>query len=208
MATAMKTQRTVRFSRQPSVRSTNLRENMNRQESRRIKSQTPQFPTNYGWWCNPQGAWIKCEIVEQEDQILTLRNENAELKVNVADVLPFNPDVVSDMTSLRYLHEPGILYNLQHRLANQCPYTYMGSILISVNPFEWLPSPEMKEFVAQSMNPENPHPYAIAGRPPHFSSLALRHFFLLLSLSLTHTHHRIMFSTNLCEESSTPVGGH
>jgi myosin heavy subunit len=192
MATAMKTQRTVRFSRQPSVRSTNLRENMNRQESRRIKSQTPQFPTNYGWWCNPQGAWIKCEIVEQEDQILTLRNENAELKVNVADVLPFNPDVVSDMTSLRYLHEPGILYNLQHRLANQCPYTYMGSILISVNPFEWLPSPEMKEFVAQSMNPENPHPYAIAGRPPFLISRSQTFFppplSVSLSLCLSHTH--------------------
>lgn len=163
MAAPLKTQRTVRFARQPSVKTKNLRDTMNRQESRRIKSKTPPFQTSNGWWMNPQGDWILCDIVQQEDDILTIKNVNEELQVGISDVLPFNNDTVSDMTSLRYLHEPGILYNLQNRLLNKFPYTYMGSILISVNPFEWLPGPDMKDFIGKSTNPDKPHPYAIAG---------------------------------------------
>ena len=72
------------------------------------------------------------------------------------------------MTSLRYLHEPAILYNLKQRLLNKCPYTYMGSILITVNPFFWLPEPAINEYVGKSMNPEKPHPFAIAGEDSSF----------------------------------------
>lgn len=40
-----------------------------------------------------------------------------------------NPKVVSDMTSLHHIHEPGILYNLTERssLDSQRPYTFMVS---------------------------------------------------------------------------------
>ena len=163
MAAPLKTQRTVRFARQPSVKSTNLRETMNRQQSRRIKPKLSQFATSSCWWMSPQGDWIQCEIVHQADEIITLQHHDDELEVRISEVFPINAEVVSDMTSLRYLHEPGILSNLRHRLLNKCPYTYMGSILISVNPFEWLPGPESKEFIGKGINPENPHPYALAG---------------------------------------------
>jgi hypothetical protein len=198
MAAPLKTQRTARFARQASVRSTDLRENMNRQESRRIKPKSTQFVTSSCWWMSPQGDWLQCEIVSQDDDTITIKNENAELKVGVSEVLPVNADVVSDMTSLRYLHEPGILSNLGQRLMNKSPYTYMGSILISVNPFEWLAGPQSKEFVGKGMNPDNPHPYAIAGDSSSSSK------FIIFSNQAS----RVMFTTNLCSTSSKSICGH
>ncbi|CAM9603433.1 unnamed protein product, partial [Sphacelaria rigidula] len=77
---------------------------------------------------------------------------------------PHNPKVVSDMTALHHIHEPGILYNLGERskIDNQKPYTFMGTILIAVNPLRKVEDPEMTTFMNHSLDPEQPHPYAIA----------------------------------------------
>lgn len=45
------------------------------------------------------------------------------------------PHRAQDMTALPYLHEPGVLWNLQSRYTFDGIYTYTGSILIAVNPF-------------------------------------------------------------------------
>lgn len=37
-----------------------------------------------------------------------------------------------------------------------------GTILIAVNPLRRVPDPEMSEYVNRPLNPETPHPYAIA----------------------------------------------
>jgi myosin heavy subunit len=79
------------------------------------------------------------------------------------EIFQANDDVASDMTYLRYLHEAGILHNLRERLLARKPYTFMGSVLISVNPFEWLEVPDPTLFAGKSMESDNPHPYAIAG---------------------------------------------
>ncbi len=166
MAAPLKTQRTARFARQPSVRDVrgqNTRGNLVRQESRRMGRSALSFPTPLGWWMSPQGVWIQCEIVRQADDLIVIRNATAELLVGLSDVLPSNSDVVADMTSLRYLHEPAILCNLQQRLLAEYPYTYMGSILIAVNPFVKLLSPNLTDFVGKALNLEQPHPFAIAG---------------------------------------------
>jgi len=44
-----------------------------------------------------------------------------------------------DMTALGQLHEAAILYNLRKRHATLHPYTYVGEIVIAVNPYCWLP---------------------------------------------------------------------
>jgi len=44
---------------------------------------------------------------------------------------------VADMTTLNYLHEPAILYNLRQRFLAALPYTYTGDICIAVNPYQW-----------------------------------------------------------------------
>ena len=45
---------------------------------------------------------------------------------------------VDDMTTLSYLHEPAILHNLGTRYGLNIIYTYTGSILIAINPYQKL----------------------------------------------------------------------
>ena len=37
-----------------------------------------------------------------------------------------------------------------------------GTILIAVNPLQRVPSPDMADYMDRPLNPEAPHPYAIA----------------------------------------------
>lgn len=56
------------------------------------------------------------------------------------------------------------MYNLGVRAAEHLPYTYMGSVLIAVNPLQEIPLPSMSMYndnAARQAVP--PHPYALAG---------------------------------------------
>ncbi len=59
------------------------------------------------------------------------------------DVMSFqNPphlDGVPDMSSLIYLEEDNVVYNLTIRYSKQEIYTYVSSIVIAINPYEKLP---------------------------------------------------------------------
>eukprot|EP00903_Cladosiphon_okamuranus_P006607 g6454.t1 len=108
------------------------------------------------------------QVLRQDNTLLTVRKKRTggelEIDLGFGEVYPPNPKVVSDMTSLHHIHEAGILYNLGERskLRDQRPYTFMGTILIAVNPLRNVPNPEMSEYMDRSLNPETPHPYAIA----------------------------------------------
>ena len=73
---------------------------------------------------------------------------------------------VQDMTTLSYLNEPGVLYNLKCRYGLDAIYTYTASILIAVNPFALLPhlyGPHMMEqYRGRQLGELSPHVYAIA----------------------------------------------
>jgi len=74
-----------------------------------------------------------------------------------------NPSLETDMTSLWYLHEPGILHNLKGRYAETEPYTYVAHLLVAVNPLRPIPMPPMQSVRdAASLSGVDPHPYAIA----------------------------------------------
>eukprot|EP00904_Undaria_pinnatifida_P011109 jgi/Undpi1/7128/HiC_scaffold_22.g09602.m1 len=83
---------------------------------------------------------------------------------DLEEMFPKNPNVVADMTALHHIHEPGILHNLKERSRpwRQTPYTFMGTILLAVNPLKAVPTPLVEDFKDQSLDPEIPHPYAIA----------------------------------------------
>ncbi|KAL8092604.1 hypothetical protein AgCh_034752 [Apium graveolens] len=76
------------------------------------------------------------------------------------------PAGVDDMTKLSYLHEPGVLQNLATRYQLNEIYTYTGSILIAINPFQKLPhlyDPHMMEqYKGAPFGELSPHVYAIA----------------------------------------------
>ena len=65
---------------------------------------------------------------------------------------------------MHFIHEPSILANLEQRadLANQRPYTFLGTVLVAVNPLRQTPDPRYSDYVDRPLDPEAPHPYAIA----------------------------------------------
>lgn len=71
-----------------------------------------------------------------------------------------------DMTTLSYLNEPGVLWNLKVRYQQDDIYTYTGSILIAVNPFTPMPhlygTHMMEQYRGMQLGEISPHVYAIA----------------------------------------------
>ena len=65
--------------------------------------------------------------------------------------------VHADLTDMQYLHEAGILYNLKDRHCKEhmCqPYTRAGSVIIAMNPYQWLEGmyeSEMKQYYADRL---------------------------------------------------------
>lgn len=70
------------------------------------------------------------------------------------------------MTTLAYLNEPSVLWNLKARYQTDDIYTYTGSILIAVNPFAPMPHlyglHMMEQYRGLVLGELSPHVYAIA----------------------------------------------
>ncbi|KAJ2453733.1 Myosin type-2 heavy chain 1 [Coemansia sp. RSA 2336] len=86
-----------------------------------------------------------------------------------ADLLPplCNPQILDctpDLTTLSYLHEPAVLYNLKRRYERHEIYTYSGVVLVAMNPFypvEMYSAGEMAKY-ARAEHSSAPHLFAIA----------------------------------------------
>ncbi|KAJ2708251.1 Myosin type-2 heavy chain 1 [Coemansia sp. IMI 203386] len=90
-----------------------------------------------------------------------------------AELLPplCNPpilDCTPDLTTLSYLHEPAVLYNLKRRYEQQQIYTYSGVVLVAMNPFHTVSmyTPEYMARYARARqgvgHSAEPHLFAIA----------------------------------------------
>ncbi|KAJ1906748.1 Myosin type-2 heavy chain 1, partial [Coemansia sp. IMI 209127] len=74
-------------------------------------------------------------------------------------------DCTPDLTTLSYLHEPAVVYNLKRRYEQKQIYTYSGVVLVAMNPFHpvSLYSPEYMARYAKAQSAANdPHLFAIA----------------------------------------------
>nr|CAD7430252.1 unnamed protein product [Timema monikensis] len=88
------------------------------------------------WIQHSLKVWEGAEVVEDyKEKILKVATEDGklhELSVSSDEKLPplRNPDILigeNDLTSLSYLHEPAVLYNLEVRFCRQNSiYTYCG----------------------------------------------------------------------------------
>uniref|UniRef100_A0A663LP84 Myosin VIIA n=1 Tax=Athene cunicularia TaxID=194338 RepID=A0A663LP84_ATHCN len=116
----------------------------------------------------PIGAVVKLcdsgqiQVVDDED------NEHWISPQNATHIKPMHPTSihgVEDMIRLGDLNEAGILRNLLIRYREHLIYTYTGSILVAVNPYQLLPiySPEqIRLYTNKKIGEMPPHIFAIA----------------------------------------------
>ncbi|XP_010414067.1 PREDICTED: myosin-12-like isoform X2 [Camelina sativa] len=123
------------------------------------------------WVEDPELAWISGEVIEiigTNAKIVTANGKTAV--ASISRIYPKDieapPAGVDDMTKLAYLHEPGVLHNLDCRFALNEIYTYTGNILIAVNPFQRLPHlysvHMMEQYKGAAFGELSPHLFAVA----------------------------------------------
>lgn len=92
-------------------------------------------------------VWVKAttEGKKENGMITCVVNATGERRtIKVADYKGFdvpkqNETSMDDLTDLKFLHEASILYNLKERYGKERIYTRSGDLIISINPFTWIP---------------------------------------------------------------------
>jgi len=101
-----------------------------------------------------------CKVLSEDGEDVNLPDSK--------DVLPLNDEVldykIDNLINFKDLNERALLHNLRLRFKHDLIYTYVSSILISVNPFKLLPiyTPEVLESYRQGSRGKAPHVFAIA----------------------------------------------
>ncbi|XP_064645972.1 unconventional myosin-Va-like isoform X4 [Lineus longissimus] len=128
------------------------------------------------WIRDPEVVWRGAELLvdykgQKELDVEYEDGEQTNIAIKTKDALPplRNPEILigeNDLTSLSYLHEPAVLYNLQVRFCERnAIYTYCGIVLVALNPYEQLPiyGPEIiQAYSGQDMGTMDPHVFAVA----------------------------------------------
>ncbi|XP_017766826.1 PREDICTED: unconventional myosin-Va isoform X4 [Eufriesea mexicana] len=129
------------------------------------------------WVPHPEKVWEGAVLLEDYKlNQLTLKvhtddsNQTKVLEIKTdADLPPLrNPDILigeNNLTSLSFLHEPAVLYNLQIRFQRHCIYTYCGIVLVAFNPYNELPiygNDTIWAYRGQAMGDLEPHIFAVA----------------------------------------------
>jgi len=113
---------------------------------------------------NHQDIFQIAKVLAIDESTATCRTEgDSRLEtIDLSAAAPFlcNPTVEPDMTGLHHIHEPAILYNMEQRSFKSEPYSFMGSVLVAVNPLKPIPNPTNCGTRQVLMGP--PHPYAVA----------------------------------------------
>eukprot|EP01084_Bolivina_argentea_P121484 215286_1 len=106
------------------------------------------------------------------------RKEEKEKDSNIGDaatmVNPSELDGVCDLSQLIYLEMPHVLHNLEFRyckMKTKYCYTSISSILLAINPYEYLPiygDDVVQQFKraaeSGSLPTDRPHPYGVSAR--------------------------------------------
>lgn len=128
------------------------------------------------WLPDPNLVWKCATLLEDfkgQKQLAIRYDDGSDDRINVKSTneLPHlrNPEILigeNDLTSLSYLHEPAVLYNLQVRFCERnYIYTYCGIVLVAINPYQQLPiydNDTIRAYSGQDMASMDPHIFAVA----------------------------------------------
>ncbi|XP_047336322.1 myosin-11-like [Impatiens glandulifera] len=123
------------------------------------------------WLEDPGLAWIDGQVQRINVEEVEIQTSNGKTVVaKLSKIYPKDMEApaggVDDMTKLSYLHEPGVLQNLNIRYEHHEIYTYTGNILIAINPFQRLPhlynSHMMEQYKGAPLGELSPHVFAVA----------------------------------------------
>eukprot|EP01125_Pyxidicula_operculata_P003352 TRINITY_DN1399_c1_g1_i3.p1 TRINITY_DN1399_c1_g1~~TRINITY_DN1399_c1_g1_i3.p1 ORF type:complete len:1823 (-),score=494.16 TRINITY_DN1399_c1_g1_i3:200-5668(-) len=127
-------------------------------------------PQSRVWIPCPEEGWIPAVILESDGDQLTVKDEyfNEESVVSKKEVVILQEsslDVIPDLISISDLHEATLLYNLRERYKKDQIYTYIGPMIVSVNPFKSLPiynEDMIPVYLEKSREELEPHLFSIA----------------------------------------------
>ncbi|KAL6458208.1 hypothetical protein MHYP_G00334380 [Metynnis hypsauchen] len=125
---------------------------------------------DYVWVDSSIGVPIGAEVrLSESGQLQLIDDEGKEHKIKKdASLKPMHPTSVNgvdDMIRLGDLNEAGLLRNLLVRHREGIIYTYTGSILVAVNPYQLLPiytSEQVQLYTDRRLGELPPHVFAIA----------------------------------------------
>ncbi|XP_063934472.1 uncharacterized protein LOC135146241 [Zophobas morio] len=106
----------------------------------------------------------------------------------------------ADMTGISRLNEKSVLHNLMIRFQNDRIFTYIGSVLVSVNPFKRLLGlyDEPKSFRGKTLQEKPPHIFALAEKAYASMMGAQQNQTFLIRQAITAEHaHRVCLVTCL-----------
>lgn len=95
-------------------------------------------------------------------------NQTKTVDKSATEVVEFKRDhirhVVDDLVRLEDMNIPTIMFNLKERAKSDLIYTNVGSILVSVNPYQLLPiyTPAVMELYRRGKSNLPPHPFNLA----------------------------------------------
>mmetsp|Transcript_9650 Transcript_9650/g.18159 ORF Transcript_9650/g.18159 Transcript_9650/m.18159 type:complete len:1426 (-) Transcript_9650:410-4687(-) len=116
------------------------------------------------------GVWTVATLERLDKTSATVSGrDGSKWSLALTEILPFSgmaSQGIDDMILLDVLNEAAILTNIQSRYAQQHIYTYVGPILLSVNPYQSLPvygSDVLARYVdSRSKDANPPHLYQVA----------------------------------------------
>ncbi|XP_038618715.1 unconventional myosin-XV [Tachyglossus aculeatus] len=111
-----------------------------------------QRPWGSPWKEKPKGTW--------QNKMHSIRNLPSMRHREQLD-----EDGVEDMTQLDDLQESSVLYNVKTRFDREIIYTYIGSILVSVNPYQMFNiygMDQVLQYKGRALGENPPHLFAIA----------------------------------------------
>ena len=120
---------------------------------------------------HPSKVWVAARVVESNEDDGTLLCESIEThereSFKESETLPHSLNAeggVEDLVTIDYLHEASVLKNLEVRFMREEIYSYVGNILVAINPYRSLAcytSDQVTQYWQQPFGSQPAHVFAL-----------------------------------------------